>query len=360
MYSFLVKYQPNSTQLRKLLWRWSVRNPRPLPWSGIKDPYQIWLSEIILHQTRVSHGIPYYERWISTFPNVHALAKAPLSKVLKLWEGLGYNNRAHNLHQAAQQIVENGGGMPRTYADWIALPGIGPYTAAAITSFAYGLPHAVVDVNVIRVIARIYGIKSNIASIATSRIIQKTADALLDKKDSGGWNQLMMNFGATVCIAKQPYCDACPIFKYCSAFQKKLVDAIPLKPKPVVRKQIWIYYFILKNSKGEFAFMQRDQNAIWPGLHSFPEIQSSKKLHPEEACLIFHKKTPSHPRLPEPKHIYETRQTLTHRQVNATFYLWETAQLPMRKASWPVVNKKSIGTFAVPGVIRQFLRDNPL
>jgi A/G-specific adenine glycosylase len=220
------------TTFRKRLLGWFRQFQRDLPWRRTKDPYRIWLSEIMLQQTRVAAVIPYYERFLERFPDVPALAEAPQDEVLRLWSGLGYYSRARNLQKAAQQIVaKHGGTFPKTTADVLALPGIGAYTAAAILSIAFDEKHAVLDGNVARVIARIEAVRGDLRETRRWRALQKNADELLDPSSPGDWNQAMMELGATVCTPKSPQCLLCPVARFCEARKLGIAEDLPEKRK---------------------------------------------------------------------------------------------------------------------------------
>src|ERR1700739_2036429 len=215
-------------EIRKRLLGWFRTYRRELPWRLNKDPYRIWLSEIMLQQTRVAAVIPYYERFLARFPDIHALATAPQEEVLRLWSGLGYYSRARNLQRAAQEIVaKHGGVFPRTEKDALELPGIGSYTAAAILSIAYGAKYAVLDGNVARVLARIFAIRGDLRDAKRWESLQESADALLEPKSSGDWNQAMMELGATLCTPQSPQCLLCPVAQFCQARKLGLANSIP-------------------------------------------------------------------------------------------------------------------------------------
>ena len=209
---------------------WYQENPRHLPWRETQDPYKIWLSEIILQQTRVAQGLPYYEAFSKAYPSVQALAEAPEEEVLRLWQGLGYYSRARNLHACAKYIWnELGGNFPNSYASLIQLKGVGSYTAAAISSFAFGEVQAVVDGNVFRVLARYFGIATDIASGKGKKEFEALANQLIPKNSPGEFNQAMMDFGSRCCVPKNPSCEECPVSNTCFAFQKGLVGSLPVK-----------------------------------------------------------------------------------------------------------------------------------
>jgi A/G-specific adenine glycosylase len=217
---------------RQQLLGWFREFQRDLPWRRTRDPYRIWISEIMLQQTRVAAVIPYYERFLECFPDVQALAKAPQDEVLRLWSGLGYYSRARNLQKAAQQIVTSHNGIfPETEEEVLALPGIGNYTAAAILSMAHGKHHAVLDGNVARVLARLFAIHGDLREVQRWQALQKMASALLDPSAPGDWNQAVMELGATVCTPKSPQCPLCPVSKSCRALKAGLAEELPEKRK---------------------------------------------------------------------------------------------------------------------------------
>lgn len=225
---------------------WYEKNRRELPWRETHDPYRVWLSEVILQQTRVDQGLGYYRRFLEAFPNVDALARASEDEVLKLWQGLGYYSRARNLHQAAREIMaERGGALPEDYEGWLKVKGVGAYTAAAIASICFGEPRAVVDGNVSRVIARIHGVETPVNSSAGAREIAALAGGMLDRSDPGTHNQAMMEFGALQCIPRDPGCPVCPVQVQCIANRTGEVNRLPVKrprKKPVDR---YFYYYIM-------------------------------------------------------------------------------------------------------------------
>ncbi|HXB43100.1 MAG TPA: A/G-specific adenine glycosylase [Puia sp.] len=267
---------------KKLLDWNKTDNLRTMPWKGEKDPYKIWLSEIILQQTRVEQGWTYYENFIKAFPTVHHLAKAPRKKVFKLWEGLGYYNRCKNLIETAKKISKNyKGKFPRDYQEIKSFKGIGPYTAAAIASFAFNLPFAVVDGNVERVLSRYFGMSTPTDTADGKRMFAELAGALLDKKQPGIFNQAMMDFGAVICKPKNPLCAQCPQQKDCEAYIHQLLDVLPVKSKRIEKKKRWFYYFIIE-CKGSVYIHMRKQKDIWQHLYEFVLYESDHALSPRE------------------------------------------------------------------------------
>ncbi|MFM7006850.1 MAG: A/G-specific adenine glycosylase [Flavobacteriales bacterium] len=262
--------------LREALQKWYEIHQRDLPWRHTTDPYAIWLSEIILQQTRVDQGLPYYQRFISNFPTVKDLASATQQEVLNLWQGLGYYSRGRNLHATAQQIVgEHKGVFPNTHQGLLKLKGVGPYTAAAIASFAFNLPHAVVDGNVFRVLSRYFGIDEAINSTQGKRIFDSLAQELLNAQQPALHNQALMEFGALQCKPTSPNCLVCPVAESCAAFKEKRVGQLPVKLKKVKVKQRYFVYHIHINEQKQIAFQQRGPKDIWEGLFEFPLLEFS-------------------------------------------------------------------------------------
>jgi A/G-specific adenine glycosylase len=240
------------TRFRKNLLAWFAQFQRDMPWRRTRDPYRIWLSEIMLQQTRVAAAIPYYERFVERFPNVEALANAPQEEVLRLWSGLGYYSRARNLQKAAQQIVaKHNGVFPSDPAEALALPGIGEYTAAAILSIAYGKKHAVLDGNVARVIARLNAVRGDLRANGAWQKLQKTADHLLQERSPGDWNQAMMELGATLCTPRSPQCLLCPVSEFCEARKHGLTEAIPEKRSKRSTVEITLASLVLVDPRGK-------------------------------------------------------------------------------------------------------------
>jgi A/G-specific adenine glycosylase len=258
-----------------LLLKWNKeKNKREMPWKGEKNPYRIWLSEIILQQTRVEQGLAYYERFIAKFPTIKDLAAASDTTVFKLWEGLGYYSRCRNLLVTARYISnELNGVFPDTYNEIKALKGIGPYTASAISSFAYDLPHAVVDGNVFRVLSRIFGIATPIDSTEGKKYFTQLADELLDKQKPGSYNQAIMDFGAVVCKPALPLCPTCVFNKDCYAYLEHKVNELPVKEKKISIKKRWFYYLMIEY-RGKLAIRQRTGKDIWNQLYEFPVIEA--------------------------------------------------------------------------------------
>lgn len=262
----------------KKLLAWYKKNRRDLPWRHTKNPYFIWLSEIILQQTRVDQGLPYYLKFAERFPNISDLASAEEDEVLKLWQGLGYYTRARNLHQAAKDICRNSGGVfPSSYNEILKLRGVGKYTAAAISSFAFNLPYPVVDGNVKRVLARIFGISGPVNSSATEKEFYALANELIDKKDPAAFNQAIMEFGAIHCTPSGPKCPNCAPFRSCCvAYNSNRVDMLPAVAAKTKVKTRYFNYLHIK--EGDFVYInKRSKNDIWKNLYEFPLIETDRK-----------------------------------------------------------------------------------
>ncbi|TRX58394.1 A/G-specific adenine glycosylase [Fulvivirga sp. M361] len=257
---------------------WYHQHKRELPWRNTHDAYKIWLSEVILQQTRVKQGLPYYEQFISKYPNIFDLANAEEQDVLRTWQGLGYYSRARNLHKCAKIICTNyGGKFPNTYKSILKLPGIGPYTAAAIASFAFGEKVAVVDGNVYRVLSRIFGIKDDIATGPGQKAFALKAQQLISEDDPDIYNQGIMEFGAIHCTPKQPGCMTCIFHLECEARRKGIQDKLPVKSKKLkVRKRYFNYICIRYNDK--LLLRQRKKKDIWQGLYDFYLVETKQKV----------------------------------------------------------------------------------
>jgi A/G-specific adenine glycosylase len=267
-------------EIRKRLLGWFRKYRRELPWRLNKDPYRIWLSEIMLQQTRVAAVIPYYERFLERFPDIGAVAEAPEEEVLRLWSGLGYYSRARNLQQAAQQIVaRHGGEFPRNAEEVLALPGIGSYTAAAILSIAFGAKHAVLDGNVARVLARLDAITGDLRENGRWQRLQKSADKLLDPKSPSDWNEAMMELGAMVCTPRAPQCLVCPVGEFCRAQRLGLTDVIPEKRKKRATVEVTLAAAVLLDGHDRTLLLPPPQARRKQGAPKMP-------AHEEVAALV--------------------------------------------------------------------------
>ncbi len=263
----------------RLITRWYKENKRDLPWRNSKDAYFIWLSEIILQQTRVAQGTPYYLAFTENFPTVFDLANASEQEILKLWQGLGYYSRARNLHQTAQFLTSHfNGEFPNNYDELLKLKGVGEYTAAAIASFCFDEAVPVVDGNVFRVLARVFNIQTDIQSAGAKKEFKALAQELMPKKESALFNQAIMEFGALQCVPKSPNCTVCPLNQGCLAFRDKLVDSLPVKQKKLKIKQRFFNYIVFVDESGHSIIQKRHAKGIWHNLYEFPLIETSNSL----------------------------------------------------------------------------------
>jgi A/G-specific adenine glycosylase len=270
----------DSRYFSKKVVRWYEKNRRDLPWRETKDPYCIWLSEIILQQTRVNQGLPYYLNFAETFPSVFDLAAAPEQKVLRLWQGLGYYTRARNLHKCAKEVVVRyNGTFPKTFDELKALPGIGDYTAAAIASISFGQSVAVVDGNVFRVLARIFGIETPINTPEGKRVFTKLANELVPKQNPDIHNQAMMEFGARFCTPRNPLCEICPFQADCFAYKNSLQHVLPVKLQLKKARKRYFYYFAIQKGKS-LLMKKRVEKDIWQGLYDFVLVETKRPVDP--------------------------------------------------------------------------------
>jgi A/G-specific adenine glycosylase len=344
----------------KLLVKWNESQQRPMPWKGEKNPYLIWLSEIILQQTRVEQGMPYFEKFKASFPTVQDLANAQEDDVMKLWEGLGYYSRARNLHGTAKYIsTDLKGVFPKEYKHILALKGIGPYTAAAIASFAFDLPYAVVDGNVYRVLSRVFNIADPIDSTEGKARFSDFANTLLDKKEPGIYNQAIMDFGATICVPKNPNCRDCPLQSICEAYQKKKVDVLPVKTKKLTRKKRFFNYLVVKDKQNATCIGKRTGKDIWQNLYEFPMIETEELIREEELIKrsewkvwLAGNKVDLWPGKP-------FRQLLTHQEIIAVF--WELKMDRIEQFNvhqqHAIVKWEELERFAFPKIIDAYLKD---
>lgn len=280
------KHPLNSTEFSHTLIRWYHRHHRDLPWRHTTDPYKIWLSEIILQQTRVAQGLPYYLRFAEQYPTVFDLARADEQEVLRLWQGLGYYSRARNMHRTARQVVdEYGGTFPPTYAELLKLKGVGHYTAAAIASFAFGEAVPAVDGNVFRVLARIFGIKTDILSNPAKKEFTEVARQLIPNDDPATFNQAMIEFGAIQCQPIAPDCLLCPFNTMCYAFEHGAQAQLPVKAKKAKVRDRYLNYLVLEN-EGRLAMRQRTGKDVWQGLYDFYLVESPHLVEEMDQLLI--------------------------------------------------------------------------
>lgn len=356
--------EPEKTSFfRRKLLDWYDPQDRPLPWKGIRDPYRIWLSEIILQQTRVEQGRPYYEKFVRHYPTLEDLATAPDDAVMKLWEGLGYYSRARNMLAAARTVVgEHNGRFPDTYESIRSLKGVGPYTAAAIASFAYNLPHAVLDGNVYRILARFFGIETPSDSTAGKKQFAALAQACLDTGQPGRYNQAIMDFGATVCKPRNPACTACPLRSHCRALAEDKIEALPVKGKKRPKKPRFFVYLDLDWEQHSLLH-KRSGKDIWGALYQFPLIETTGAL--ENPADLQGQELWQALVAPFPHELQGVsrpfQQALTHQLITAYFVkikLHEVAENPPKSYFWQP--KSRIREFAFPRIFDWYLGDNSL
>lgn len=330
-----IKTVLSKKKFTELLFTWHNSNPREMPWKQTSDPYSIWVAEIILQQTRVMQGTSYYLNFIQKFPTIIKLANAREDEVLKIWEGLGYYSRARNMHAAAIKIChEHKGKFPESYESILGMKGVGPYSAAAISSFAFDLPHAAVDGNVIRVLARIFGIEESATSSTGKKNFQTKANELIDTKNPGSFNQAMMNFGALQCVPQNPDCKNCCFRKNCFAFQCKRVNELPLKiRKPKSKNRYFIFSVYLSGNK--VLIEKRNADDIWKGLYQFPVTETDLKTFKAHQ-LKYNSKIFS--------------QLLSHQKISSLFNVKKRKIHSLGK--W--ISLSEINNYAFPKLIKDF------
>lgn len=336
------------------LTHWYLQNKRELPWRKSRDPYFIWLSEVMLQQTRVAQGLSYYLKFTTTFPTVFDLAKADESTVLKMWQGLGYYSRARNLHAAAKHIAfELNGEFPTSYLEIIKLKGIGDYTASAIASICFDEPTAVVDGNVYRVLSRYFGIYTSTNSSSGIKEFKSLAQSLIDVSQPGNFNQAIMDFGALHCKPQNPLCESCPFADSCVAFEKKLTKVLPIKDKKIKVKKRYFNFLVIQTVDDKTILSERKGNGIWQGLYQFPLIETTQNisgealisneefisLFPEKSSiLLFNKK--------------EIVHKLSHQHLYTQFWIVRPKTAFEANIDWADVEN-----YPVPVLIANFLKD---
>ncbi len=340
-----------------VIYSWFKKNMRELPWRQTTDPYHIWLSEIILQQTRVVQGTNYYLRFIERFPTIKDLANATEEEVLKEWQGLGYYTRARNLHFTARYIKDKlNGKFPRDYDGILALKGIGPYTAAAIASIAFNLPFPTVDGNIYRVLSRYFGISEPIDSTKGKKMIEQIAKELMPKRNAGFHNQALMEFGALQCIPKSPDCKHCVLLETCYAAQNSLVEVLPVKSKKIKQRTRYFFYYYIEN--GENVFIEkRINNDIWKNLYQFPLFESANSFEEDELLKIRHLDIFGKCNVNIKKVSGIKKHVLSHQIIFARLIYVELAGDKCIDEKFIEVNKKDISKFAVPRLIEEFIDD---
>ena len=335
---------------------WYRKNRRDLPWRVDPSPYKVWLSEIILQQTRVDQGLPYFASILDRFPSVNHLANAPLDDLLKQWQGLGYYSRARNMHEAAKQITTLWGGkFPNTYDQLLTLKGVGEYTAAAVASICFGQAKAVVDGNVFRVLARVFGMDTPINTTQGKRLFTQLAQTLLDENNPSQSNQAMMEFGALQCTPALPNCPDCPLKRVCNAFIENKIDQLPVKiPSKAKQNRYFIYLFV---SDGQHTWLhQRQDKDIWQNLWEFPLIELDQASTIEEILASNQLNTV----LKTPFKLGKTvnrKHILSHRILHTTFIEIRIEHPSPQFDAWKKVPLYEIQTYAVPRLLEYFISD---
>lgn len=353
----------NAPFFHKKLIQWYLENKRDLPWRGTKNPYFIWLSEIMLQQTRVAQGLPYYEKFVKAFPEVEDLANASEENILKLWQGLGYYSRARNLHHSAKQVVfQCDGVFPDSYRELLKLKGVGDYTASAIASICYDEPTAVVDGNVYRVLARYFGIETPINSGKGIREFKSLATQLIDKTQPGTYNQALMEFGARQCVPQNPDCNGCIFNDKCIALATNKVGFLPVKVKKAKIKKRFFNYIVVNSEANQTVIKQRTTKGIWMQLYEFPLIEcdvdmdavqlrklneyiSLEKKLQIKSLSLFNEKVIVH--------------KLSHQHLYTRFWIAETNDLSLtsKDLDLQVIPIENVNDYAVPVLVENFISE---
>lgn len=342
---------------------WYRQHHRDLPWRHTRDPYKIWLSEVILQQTRVDQGMNYYHAFTETYPKVGDLAAASEESVLKLWQGLGYYSRARNLHATAIHIVkELNGVFPPDYDGLLRLKGVGEYTAAAIASICYKEPKPVIDGNVYRVLSRVFGIKTAIDSTAGKKEFRELAERLMDHTEPDIYNQAVMEFGARQCVPRNPDCSVCPLLGHCEAQRKKITDQLPVKSKKQQQRDRYFHYLVLRHGNNVYI-RRREDNDIWKGLFDFPLVETEAPAEPATLAKAKAWTTITG----GVQHTIESisdlyRHVLSHQKLHVRFYEIDLRKaLPAAAAKGLLkIDQQQLNEFAVPILIHRYLGERQL
>lgn len=349
----MVFHLKSKMDFKHKLINWYSAHKRELPWRTTENPYFIWLSEIILQQTQVKQGLPYYEAFITKYPTVFDLANASEESVLKLWQGLGYYSRARNLHTTAKHIVnELNGEFPNNYKDLLKLKGVGDYTASAIASIAFNEVSAVVDGNVYRVLSRYFGIGTAINSTLGIKEFKSLASKLIDTEQPATYNQAIMEFGALQCKPKNPDCTVCPFKDSCVALQKNIIDMLPVKLKKTKVTNKFFNFIVCIDNNKQTLFEKRTKKGIWQNLYQFPLIESERSLNTEEFHLLNLEKTRLETTLLDYYLYNETDivHKLSHQHLHTKFWIIEVESLPKE-----AISIKSLTKYPAPVLISDFI-----
>lgn len=348
---------------------WYEANKRDLPWRKTSDPYKIWLSEIILQQTRIEQGTNYYLHFITQYPDIESLANASEEEILKLWQGLGYYSRARNLHKTAKSIVMDYKGIfPNTFEKLLMQKGIGEYTAAAIASIAFGIPKPVVDGNVLRFLARLNGVSIPINTPAGKNVIKNFAEIQIDKHNPGEFNQAIMEFGALQCKPQNPDCKSCVFDNECVAFKNDLVKIIPFKTKKIKQITKYFNYIILRqklNSDSQIILNHRTEKDIWQNMYDFPLIETSRRCSNSKMTEMIKERFGLSNDFSVDFRSAEYRHILSHRIIYARFYVIHLLnditipdQIIRNNKSYKLANLEEINKFPIPRLVDKFLSEN--
>lgn len=343
----------------KTLTIWYSEHKRDLPWRKSKNPYYIWLSEIILQQTQIAQGLPYYEAFVTKYPSVFDLANAQESDVLKLWQGLGYYSRARNLHTTAKYVTHDLNGIfPNTYKGLLKLKGVGDYTASAIASICYGEPAAVVDGNVNRVLSRYFGIDTPINSTKGVKEFKALAASLMDQENPSDYNQAVMEFGAVQCKPKNPHCDTCPLNESCTALQQNRINELPVKLKKTKVSTKYFNFLVLLSTDKKITYQKRATKGIWQNLYQFPLLETDQELRIsdfEKHAFI----TSYFGNAPFEFSLYNNKDIihkLSHQHLHTKFWIIEIDKLPQKGI--PIADLKRYPTsILISNFIDDFFED---
>jgi len=346
----IVPFFAKVLKVNQLLISWYNANKRDLPWRHTKDAYRIWLSEVMLQQTRVAQGLPYYEKFVERYPTVRDMAVADEQEILTLWQGLGYYSRARNMHSAAKTIVDQYNSVfPNTYKEILSLKGVGTYTAAAIASFAYDLPHPVIDGNVNRVISRLFAIHEPINKPSGQKNIQAAVDSIFDAKNPALFNQAIMEFGALHCTPKKPLCDTCPLRTKCMAYEQNIVGELPKKEGKTKVKEVSHSYLHVRYKN--HTYVEQRESGIWQKLHQFPLMEA--KIPASEVAEQFKTLISNEVNI-ELGPAYQTTHLLSHRKIAAQFYTIYVDRKPIfSKSNIFEIQMEEMGTKYPTSVLTQ-------
>jgi A/G-specific adenine glycosylase len=352
---------------KKSILAWYEKNARDLPWRKTRDPYMIWISEIILQQTRIGQGLGYYEKFISRFPGIEDLAGSTEEEVLKVWQGLGYYSRARNLHAASREIMKNHQGkFPNHYKDVIRLKGIGEYTAAAILSMSFGQPYPVVDGNVLRFISRYFGVYDRIDSTKGKKRILEIMHCHIGDKDPGIFNQSVMEFGALQCIPGKPDCENCPLRKSCHAFKSGSVGILPIKTRGKKQRNRYFNYLVIEwenpKNQNHLFVRKREGTDVWKNLYDFPLIETLKESSLQELQFSDEWKMILGNRdnyaLTKESRIF--KHLLTHQIIFARFFKVRLHDPKQPSLPYLLIRNEEMKKYPVPRLIEEYLFENPL